>query len=84
MEGGVVNVVRGVRRDRGRPVIVDEVKASGARRTIELPEDLIGWLADHRRPHVADSIAAPAFGDARALLPLHPRRPSPECTSQLA
>jgi integrase len=69
VEGGVVNVVRGVRRDRGRPVIVDEVKTSGSRRTIELPEDLIGWLADHRRQQVAEIIAAPSWADDRIVFP---------------
>ena len=69
VEGGAVNVVRGVRRDRGRPVIVDEVKTEGSRRTIDLPDDLSAWLADHRRQQAAEILAAPSWADARIVFP---------------
>ncbi|WP_395155535.1 tyrosine-type recombinase/integrase [Ilumatobacter sp.] len=69
VDNGVVNVVRGLRRDRGRPVIVDEVKTKGSRRTIELPADLADWLADHRRRQLAERIAAPTWADDRIVFP---------------
>ncbi len=65
--GSVVNVCRGLRRIGGRPVIVDEVKTSGSRRTIELPDDLAEWVADHRRQQLAERIAAPAWSDERLV-----------------
>lgn len=71
LEGGVVNVCRGLRRDRGRPVIVDEVKTSGSRRTIELPDDLVEWVAEHRREQLAERRSEPPWADDRIVFANH-------------
>jgi integrase len=76
---GVVNVTRGLRRDGDRPVIVGEVKTSNSRRTIELPEDMVTWLADHRRTQLAERLAAQQWADPRLVFAtrvgtvVHPR-----------
>jgi integrase len=67
VDGGVVNVSRGLRRNGNRPVIVDEVKTSGSRRTIELPADLVDWLADHRKAQLAERLAASSWADDRLV-----------------
>jgi integrase len=67
VDGGVVNVSRGLRRDGNRPVIVDEVKTAGSRRTIELPADLVDWLADHRKVQLAERLAAATWADDRLV-----------------
>ena len=67
VEGGVVNVVRGLRREGNRPVIVDEVKTAGSRRTIELPDDLVDWLAEHRRQQAGERLASSTWADERLV-----------------
>lgn len=67
VDAGVVNVTRGLRRDGNRPVIVGEVKTSGSRRTIELPDDLTDWLAEHRRQQLAERLAATSWADDRLV-----------------
>lgn len=67
VEGGVVNVTRGLRRINGRAVIADEVKTAASRRTIELPEDLAEWLTDHRKAYAAELLAAPTWADDRLV-----------------
>jgi integrase len=64
---GVVNITRGLRREGNRPVIVDEVKTTGSRRTIELPSDLVEWFAEHRRGQLAERLAAPRWADDRLV-----------------
>lgn len=64
---GVVNITRGIRRDGNRPVITDEVKTAGSRRTIELPADLVDWFAEHRRAQAADRLAAHHWVDERLV-----------------
>jgi integrase len=64
---GVVNITRGLRRDGNRPVITDEVKTAGSRRTIELPADLVEWFAEHRRAQLAERLAARRWDDDRLV-----------------
>ena len=67
VDGGVVNVSRGLRIVKNRPVIVDEVKTSGSRRTIELPADIDDWLGDHRKAQLAERLAASEWADDRLV-----------------
>jgi len=67
VDGGVVNVTRGLRLVAGRPVVVGEVKTSGSRRTIETPADVADWLAEHRKVQLAQRLAAPAWADDRLV-----------------
>jgi integrase len=64
---GVVNISRGLRRDGNRPVIVDEVKTEGSRRTIELPADVVDWFVEHRRQQLEERIAAERWADERLV-----------------
>lgn len=76
---GVVNITRGLRREGDRPVIVDEVKTAGSRRTIELPVDLATWLGEHRRAQRLERVAAARWDDERLVFTttvgtvVHPR-----------
>ncbi len=67
VDGGVVNVSRGLRIIKNHPVIVDEVKTSGSRRTIELPADMADWLADHRKAQLAERLAATSWADDKLV-----------------
>lgn len=67
LDGGVVNVTRGLRRNGARPIIVDEVKTSGSRRTIDLPDDLVDWVKVHRVQQHTERLAAPSWTDDRLV-----------------
>jgi integrase len=43
-EPPTVAVTRGVRVEKGRPVLVDDLKTAGARRTLALPADMVSML----------------------------------------
>lgn len=69
LDGNTIHVRRGVRVVRGRAQVVDELKTAAARRAIELPPDLVAWLADHRKTWLAEKLAATSWHDDRLLFP---------------
>ena len=67
LHGDVVNITRGVRSKGSRAEVVDDLKVESARRTIELPPELIEWLAEHRAAQVAERLAAGSWADDRLM-----------------
>ena len=64
---GAINVTRAIRLVNGRPEVVDDLKTETSRRTIELPDDLVDWLQDHRAAQVAERLAAPDWQDPQLM-----------------
>lgn len=62
-----VNVTRGLQRARGTVNVSDNLKTSKAKRTIELPSDLVDWLAEHRRQQAAERLASSHWEDDRLV-----------------
>ena len=79
LHGHVLNVTRAVRVAAARASVSDEMKTSGSRRTIELPAELVDWLAEHRARQVTERLAAPRWHDDRLMFAtsngtvIHPR-----------
>lgn len=48
LETGTLNVTRGVRRDGGKVELVDDLKVESARRTIQMPPEIVSLLDSHR------------------------------------
>lgn len=69
LDGNVVHVRRGVQMHGAKPVVVDQLKTEGSERQIELPDDLVGWLALHRRDQIAERLAATEWLDERLMFP---------------
>lgn len=63
LDGNVLHVRHAVRLVRGRATVSDDLKTEASRRAIELPVDLVSWLADHRAAQVAERLAAPSWAD---------------------
>lgn len=51
-----VAVVRGVQIQHGHPVLVDDLKTVGARRTLAMPPDVVEALRDHLAGHQGDGL----------------------------
>ena len=62
-----VNVTRGVQLAKGRATVVDDLKTQTSRRTIEMPPDLVEWVAQHRRDQLAERLAATSWVDDRLV-----------------
>jgi integrase len=56
----IVNVTRAARTIPvgGGTEIVDDLKTSSAKRTIEAPPDLAAWIAEHRKAQTVERLAA--------------------------
>lgn len=67
VRGGVINVSRGLRIESNRALVVDEVKTSGSRRTIQLPDDLVDWLAEHQKQQRVERMASRRWSDDRLV-----------------
>jgi integrase len=67
LHGSALNVTRAVRLTDGRAEVVDDLKVEAARRTIELPADLVDWLGEHRRWQLEQRIAAARWADDRLM-----------------
>lgn len=65
--GAVVNITRGVRVVHGRATVVEDLKTETARRTIEMPPELVDMLARHRSAQIAERLAAPEWIDERLV-----------------
>lgn len=63
----VVNVTRGVRVVGGRARVVDDLKTSESKRTIEMPGELVAMLAEHRAAQIIERLAAPSWVDERLV-----------------
>jgi integrase len=66
-DGSTLNVTRGVRRTNGRVEVTDEVKVESARRTIQVPDELLEWFDQHRADQVAERLAAGSWFDDRLM-----------------
>lgn len=64
-----VAVVRGVQLKRGRPVLVDELKTAGARRTLAIPKDVAKALGEVAGNQPPDEVL---FSGAQNRAPLWP------------
>ena len=58
---------RAVRVVSSRVEVVDDLKTDPSRRTIELPADVVDWLADHRTQRVTERLSAEAWRDERLM-----------------
>lgn len=67
LQGDVVNVTRAVRLVGARAEVVDDLKVESARRTIELPAEMVDWLSEHRAEQVAERLAASSWADDRLV-----------------
>lgn len=67
VENNVVNVTRAIRRENGRVVVSDDLKTATAKRTIEMPDDLVPWFVEHRRRQLAERLAARSWADERLV-----------------
>lgn len=67
LDVGTLNVTRGVRLEKGRAVVSDSLKASGAKRTLATPPDLVAQLVAHRRAQSAERLAASNWIDDRLV-----------------
>ena len=65
--GNVLNVTRAVRLTKGRAEVVDDLKTSAAKRTVEMPPDLTAWIGEHRRDQLAERVAATMWVDERLV-----------------
>jgi integrase len=63
----LINVTRGVRLNRGRAEVSDDLKTSAAKRTLALPEDLAAWLREHRQAQRKRRLASAYRGDDRLV-----------------
>ena len=54
----IVNVTRGTRTVSGTTEVVNDLKTSSAKRTIEAPPDVAAWITDHRKAQAAERLAA--------------------------
>ena len=61
LDGNVLHVRRAVRLVRNRAEVSDELKTEAARRSIELPDDMVAWLNEHRIQQEAELLEAPAW-----------------------
>lgn len=65
LESGIVNVTRARQTDeRGRVEIVDRLKTSTAKRTLEMPPRLVEMLRRHRTRQAEDRLAAATWTDS--------------------
>jgi len=69
IDGAVVHVRRGRQAVGGRVEVVDDLKTEASRRAIELPPDLVAWLADHRKAWLGEKLAATSWHDDRLVFP---------------
>lgn len=69
LAGANLTVSRAVQLHRGRPSLVDTLKTSRAYRTVELPADLVDWLAAHRKAQAATRLAAAVWVDPQLMFP---------------
>lgn len=67
LHGTALNVTRAVRLTNGRAEVVDDLKVETARRTLELPTDVLDLLAEHRRWQLAQRLAATRWTDDRLM-----------------
>ncbi|MEM9466818.1 MAG: site-specific integrase [Actinomycetota bacterium] len=67
LHGHVVSITRGVRLDRGRAEVTDDLKTATARRSIELPADLVDRIAAHRTAQATEILAATTWLDRRLM-----------------
>lgn len=64
---GSLNVTRGLQRDSGRTRVADTLKTAKSKRTIELPSDVIDWLAEHRYTQVGERLKSEVWRDDRLM-----------------
>jgi len=64
---GLLNVTRGLQRDRGRTRVADSLKTAKSKRTIELPPDAVAWLVEHRYTQVGERLASQVWHDDRLM-----------------
>lgn len=67
LHDNALNITRAVRLVDGHPTVVDDLKTEAARRTIELPAELVDQLATHRTAQVAERLAAATWVDDRLM-----------------
>lgn len=79
----VVNVTRAVRRTGGRVEVVDDLKTATSRRTIEVPAELVEWIAQHRRAQLEQRLAAPRWADERLVFAGSTGRPLSPSTTRI-
>ena len=88
----IVNVTRGTRTVSGTTEVVNDLKTSSAKRTIEAPPDIAAWITDHRKAQAAERLAAPQWRDDRLVFasrtghvisPRNPRRQLAEICARL-
>lgn len=63
IDGHVLTVSRARQVAGGRVHLVDELKTTAARRSLEVPDDLVAWLGEHRRAQAAQRLAARDWHD---------------------
>jgi integrase len=67
LKAGTVTVNHAVRMDRGRPVLSDEVKTKGSRRTVTLPAATLDALKAHKVAQAVERLAATTWADDRLV-----------------
>lgn len=67
LDGGTVNVTRGVQLDHGRAVVIDELKTSSAKRTLALHPVTTATLEHHRKTQLAERLAAASWAEERLV-----------------
>jgi integrase len=71
-EGSTLHVRRGRRAVGGKMEVANELKTAASRRTIELPADIVEWVAEHRGATFGDVLALPEEAKRRAALLMFP------------
>jgi integrase len=68
IDGHVVNITRGRQTDeRGRVEVVDNLKTTSAKRTLEMPDQLVDMLARHRTRQATERLAAATWVDPQLV-----------------
>jgi integrase len=67
LDGDVLHVRRSMRVVAGRAQVVDDLKTESSRRSIDLPADVVSWLADHRAQQVTERLSAETWNDDRLM-----------------
>lgn len=62
-----LHIRHGVRVIGAKPVIVEALKTAESERIIEIPDDLVDWLAQHRKTQRRERLAAVVWHDDRLM-----------------
>ena len=71
LDGNVLYVRRGLRMVGNRAEISAELKTAASRRAIELPDDVVDWLAEHRAQQAVERERSSTWRDPQLIFATH-------------